>query len=84
MKAEALGTPAPQHATPSNQAKKHSASARYILAFALLLIVYIISSWSATESESASLSIGPSFLLFWLAGGSLTLGILARAAKKDR
>ncbi|MFT4826294.1 MAG: hypothetical protein ACI9A2_003885 [Halioglobus sp.] len=82
MKAEVLNTQAPQNTEPSNQEQKRSASLRYVLAVALLLVVYFISSWSPAESESMSLSIAPGFLLFWLAGGSLTLGILAKAAKK--
>lgn len=84
MKAEAIGTQAPQNTDPSNQVQKHSASARYALAIVLMLIVYFVSGWNSAESESVSLSVAPSFLWFWLAGGSLTLGILARAAKKGR
>mgnify|MGYP000088384007 CR=1 FL=1 len=82
MKADALGTHAPQNTTPSNPMYRNSASGRYVLASALLLVVYLVASWSPAES-SMSLGIAPSFALFWLAGGSLTLGILARAAKKD-
>lgn len=83
MKVETLNTQTPQEITPQNQAQKHSASIRYGLAIALLVVVYLVSSWNPAETESMSLGITPSFMLFWLAGGSLTLGILARAAKKN-
>ena len=83
MKTETFSTPPPHSDNPSNHVQKHSAGARYILAIALLLVVYLLSSWNTGETESLSFSIAPSFMLFWLAGGSLTLGILALAAKKN-
>jgi len=83
MTTEALNTQPPQQDTSANQDKKRSERVRYVLAIALLAVVFLVSSWSPAEADSMSLSIAPSFLLFWLAGGSLTLGILARAAKKN-
>jgi hypothetical protein len=56
--------------------------ARYLVVATLLTVVYHLSSWTPTEPDLISFSAVPSFIVFWLGGGVITLGLLALAAKR--
>lgn len=66
----------------SNTVQWRSATLRYVVAISLMGFVYILASLNPAETGAISLSISPYFVIFWLTGGSLTLGLLARAARE--
>jgi hypothetical protein len=65
-----------------NTAQWRSATVRYAVAISLMGFVYILASLNPAETGAISLSISTHFVIFWLTGGSLTMGLLARAARK--
>jgi esterase/lipase superfamily enzyme len=80
--ADSFSTQHSEHAPDHHQAQKHAARTRYILVAVLLAIVYMLSSWTPADSNLLTSHIGSGFVVFWLAGGGITLGLLALAARK--
>ncbi len=66
-----------------NQEHNHTARGRYILVAILLAIVILLSSLTPAGPEAFSLHISSGFVLFWLAGGAITLTLLTLAARKN-
>jgi hypothetical protein len=58
----------------SNTAQWRSATVRYAVAISLMGFVYILASLNPAETGAIPLSISHYFVIFWLTGGSLTLG----------
>lgn len=80
---EVLSSQSNEHSISSDsQVNQPNSVARYTVVAMLLTIVYFLSSWTPAEPDVISFSAVPSFLLFWLGGGAITLGLLALAAKK--
>ena len=69
--------------TTEDSGQGHSSRMRYVMVAVLIVMAYLLSSWIPAESESGSFSIVPALLLFWLAGGGITLALLTIAAKKN-
>ena len=80
--ADSIGLEHPEHKQSHTQAENHSVRTRYILVAILLAVVYLLSNWTPADSGISPSHIGSSFILFWLAGGGITLAFLAQAAKK--
>jgi len=55
---------------------------RYLLVGVILATVALLVSLLPEDPTALSFQVGPGFFLFWLAGGSITLILLTRAAKK--
>ncbi len=51
--------------------------ARIALAAALLVAVYVLASWMPAEDSAVSVHTAGRFLMFWIIGGVLTVGLLA-------
>ena len=80
---ETLSTNETEHTLQNTPAKSRSALMRYVAAAVLLAIVYFLSNLTPAEPGVNSFQIAPSFILFWLAGGGITLALLGFAAKKN-
>ena len=80
--ADSIGTGHTEHKQNHTQAENHSVRTRYILVAILLAVVYLLSNWTPADSGIFPSHIGSGFILFWLAGGGITLALLAQAAKK--
>ena len=85
MKTEigALNTNQTEHTVQNNPAKPRSVLMRYVAAGVLLAMVYFLSSHTPAEAGLNSFQIAPSFIVFWLAGGGITLALLGVAARKN-
>ena len=79
---EALDTNQTEQTLKDNPAKPRSSLMRYVAAAVLLAIVYFLSSLTPAEPGLNSFQIAPSFIIFWLAGGGITLALLGVAARK--
>ncbi|MEH6571420.1 MAG: hypothetical protein V7709_20220, partial [Halioglobus sp.] len=73
---ETLSTDKTEHTLQNSPAKPRSVLMRYVAAAVLLAIVYFLSSLTPAEGGVNSFQIAPSFILFWLAGGGITLALL--------
>jgi len=80
--AEVFGFHHSEHAPLDKQAHNHPMRSRYILVTILLAVVYLLSTLIAAGGEGFSINIGLGFIVFWLAGGAITLTLLTLAAKK--
>lgn len=80
---EALSTSQTEQALQNSPAKPRSGLMRYVAAGVLLAIVYFLSNLAPAEPGVNSFQIAPSFILFWLAGGGITLALLGFAARKN-
>jgi hypothetical protein len=82
--ANSLNTEHSHQSQDRNEAEHRSLRTRYILVAILLATVYILSHLTAADTGTVTRHIGSGFVLFWLAGGGITLAFLAQAAKKHR
>jgi len=80
--ANSLNTDHSENMQDHTQTENRSARTRYILVAVLLAVVYLLSHWTPADSGILPSHIGSGFILFWLAGGGITLALLAQAAKK--
>ena len=70
-----------KHTPTGNHTDGRSSRIHYILVAVLFVLAYLVSNWSASAPSSVSVDFMSDLLLFWLAGGLITLGLLAFAAK---
>ena len=78
---EHLESPHSEHTPTDNHTDGRSSRIHYILVAVLFVLAYLISKWLASTPGSVSVDFLSDLLLFWLAGGLITLGLLASAAK---
>jgi hypothetical protein len=70
-----------EHTPRDNHTDGGSSRIHYILVAILFVLAYLVSNWSASAPGSVSVDFMSDLLFFWLAGGLITLGLLAFAAK---
>ena len=76
-----FGSAHSEHAQSDTQEHGRSSRIHYILVAVLLVLAYLIGSFLFNGPGAVSFDIGSGFLLFWLGGGLITLGLLTLAAK---
>jgi hypothetical protein len=78
---ERLGSSPSEHTPTDNHPDGRSSRIHYILVAVLFVLAYLVSNWLAAAPGTVSIDFLSDLLFFWLAGGVITLGLLAFAAK---